>query len=140
MMPRHAFFCLVSAYFMYLTSQQMGIGEAQNQKLFHIPSTNGQSIVVRSFGDKIITSSIDLETRTVLKDISIITAGSDPALKLVPKEIGPLNFGKLKPKEPTVESKDNASKDKSDANSKDQHPTLPQSSEPPSTPPNQSNP
>lgn len=126
MMPRHAFFCLVLAYFMYLTSQEMGVGEAQNQKLFHILSTRNESFVVRSYGDKIITSSIDPETKTVLGDISILTAGADPALKLIPKEIGPLNFDKPKPKTPKIESKVDPPKDKSDANPKIQPPTPPQ--------------
>lgn len=93
-MPRQAFLLLIFAYLLYTTASEMGKGEALDQIDFLIPSSNPESVFVRSYGDKIITASIDPKSNTITGGISIITAGADPSVRFESKRIGPLNFTK----------------------------------------------
>jgi hypothetical protein len=83
---------LVVLYLAYLASSTLGQTEAFNERLFLVPSTQPDSVVVRVYGDKILCAAIDLHTKKPLKQFYILTAGADKSLHFDTKELGPLSF------------------------------------------------
>ena len=83
---------LVVLYLAYLLSSTLGEAEAFNQRVFLVPSTQPDSIVVRVYGDKILCAAIDHNAKKPLKQFYILTAGVDKSLHFDAKEIGPLSF------------------------------------------------
>lgn len=83
---------LIAMYFARLISSSLGEAEALNQRVFLVPSAHPDSVLVRAYGDKILCAEVDPKTKKLMKQLFILTAGSDEALHFDTKEIGPLSL------------------------------------------------
>ena len=63
---------------------------ALSQESFMVPSINTNSVVLRTYGDRLICSPFDRQTRRTENRFFIIQLGSDPDLRLMVEEVGPL--------------------------------------------------
>lgn len=73
-----------------IVSRSLGNAAALNQKVFLMPSSHPNTVVLRQYGDKIICSPIDMDKKKVTKSFIIMTVGSDSNTVFELREVGPL--------------------------------------------------
>lgn len=81
-----------------IIAQNAGLAEAVKQKDFLVLGTSPEMVVLRIYGDKMITAPFDRKTQEVQSRFVIKKVGEDDNLVISPEEIGPL---KLRTPSPT---------------------------------------
>lgn len=67
-----------------------GFYQAKNAKSFYYLSTTPPQVVLRIYGDKMISAPVDLHHQTVKKSFYVHVIGKNPDLKMTLKNLGPL--------------------------------------------------
>ena len=80
----------IAMYFARLISSSLGEAEALNQRLFLVPSSHPDSVLVRVYGDKMLCVALDSKTKKLAKQFFVLTAGAEQTMHFDTKEIGPL--------------------------------------------------
>lgn len=67
---------------------------ASKQEEYFVLNTSPERVIIRIYGDKLITASFNRETKEVQKNIIILKVGEDPRLVLRLEKVGPLRLKK----------------------------------------------
>jgi hypothetical protein len=92
---RWVFQLAIWAWFTLTASQNAGYFEAKWKKDFLVPASAPQRVVLCTYGDNLILSAFDKQSKEVERAFSILKKGDDPKLELQWQEIGPLHLKAL---------------------------------------------